>query len=47
MSNDKKEKKETEKPVSGWDSNPNTDYVTKSKDGIKNLEKALKSRKIK
>lgn len=47
MSDEKKDDKVPKKPVSGWDSKPNTDYITKSKDGIKDLEKALKSRKNK
>lgn len=44
MSNEKEEKKESEKPVSGWDSKPNTDYITKSKDGIKHLDRIKKSK---
>lgn len=44
MSNDKEEKEEIEKPESGWESEPNTHYITKSKDGKKHLDKIKKHR---
>lgn len=47
MSNEKKNKKEPKKPDSGKDSQPNTFYAAKSKDGVKNFDRIKKTRKHK